>query len=154
MFQKMKVWKNEVVLWNSVIEQYPKSQFAKEKKRQAIQLHKEQILKRFGDETPNVIFTSKSIDIGIANANKQNVRFEFKNSGNAPLIISNVSASCGCTSTDWTNSPVLPNKTGEINVTINFENIKGYFSKSIIVRFNNCNEPFKLTVKGKVQNQI
>ncbi len=153
-FRKMEAWKNEVTLWSSVIEQYPKNQFAKERKRQAIQFHKSQIFNQFGDDVPKVIFSSNSIDLGVTDSIKKNVRFEFKNSGNSPIIISNVSASCGCTSANWTNSPVLPNKTGEINATINFENIKGYFSKTIAVKFNNCNEPFVLTVKGSVQNRI
>src|SRR5690606_19264730 len=42
--------------------------------------------------------------------------FEFKNTGTAPIILSQVSASCGCTTPSYTQTPVLPGKTGEIKV--------------------------------------
>ena len=40
--------------------------------------------------------------------------FTFTNSGSAPLILSNVQASCGCTSPSWTQQPVEPGQQGEI----------------------------------------
>ena len=38
--------------------------------------------------------------------------FEFTNTGKEPLIIQNVSASCGCTTPDWPKQPILPGKQG------------------------------------------
>ncbi|KKS67408.1 MAG: hypothetical protein UV36_C0008G0016 [Parcubacteria group bacterium GW2011_GWC2_42_6] len=40
--------------------------------------------------------------------------FKFKNTGDAPLVINRVQASCGCTTPTWTKEPILPGKTGEI----------------------------------------
>ena len=34
------------------------------------------------------------------------VNYEFTNTGNQPLVISNVTTSCGCTSATWTQGPV------------------------------------------------
>ena len=41
--------------------------------------------------------------------------FNFANTGNVPLIISAVNASCGCTTPEWSKEPVLPGKTGFVN---------------------------------------
>ena len=38
--------------------------------------------------------------------------FAFKNTGNAPLLINNVSTTCNCTSATHTKTPVLPGKVG------------------------------------------
>ena len=43
--------------------------------------------------------------------------FVFKNEGMAPLVLSNVRASCGCTTPSWTKEPVEPGQTGTITVT-------------------------------------
>ena len=43
--------------------------------------------------------------------------FKITNKGDKPLVISNVTTSCGCTVTDWTKSPILPGKTGEVSST-------------------------------------
>ena len=45
--------------------------------------------------------------------------FEFKNEGMEPLVLSNVRASCGCTTPNWTREPVEPGQTGKITDTNN-----------------------------------
>ena len=42
--------------------------------------------------------------------------FNFTNNGQAPLVISNITASCGCTSPDWTKTPVKPGEEGFVKV--------------------------------------
>ena len=49
----------------------------------------------------------------------QKCTFTFTNTGNAPLIINQAIASCGCTVPEYTKEPVAPGKTGTINVTYN-----------------------------------
>jgi hypothetical protein len=74
--------------------------------------------------------------------------FTFKNTGNIPLVLSTVQASCGCTTPTWTQEPVAPGKSGEISVKYNTANIGG-FVKTITV---NSNAPVVvLTIKGAVQ---
>ena len=47
---------------------------------------------------PEISFEKTVIDYGTVNKGDNGVReFVFKNSGNAPLIISNVKSTCGCT---------------------------------------------------------
>ncbi|MBK0403853.1 DUF1573 domain-containing protein [Adhaeribacter sp. BT258] len=76
--------------------------------------------------------------------------FKFKNTGNQPVIISNVQASCGCTTPAWSKDPVLPGKTGFIKAAYNSNGRPGAFNKTITVT-SNGSEPTKvLTIKGDV----
>ena len=45
--------------------------------------------------------------------------FKFKNTGNQPLIITNIQTSCGCTTPVWPRDPVMPGGSGEIKVGFN-----------------------------------
>lgn len=61
--------------------------------------------------------------------------FTVKNTGNKPLILSDVKPSCGCTTPEWSKNPILPGKTGQIKVAYNTQ-LKGSFKKSIEVYSN------------------
>lgn len=76
--------------------------------------------------------------------------FEFTNSGKSPLIISNVSASCGCTTPFWTKEPVLPGKKGKITASYNSTGRPGMFNKSITVLSNAEPASQVLTIQGSV----
>lgn len=80
--------------------------------------------------------------------------FEFKNTGKEPLIIQNVTASCGCTSPDWPKQPILPGKSSTIKVVYSTERRVGPFSKDIFIKSNAANpddkEVFELHIKGTV----
>ncbi len=76
--------------------------------------------------------------------------FTFTNSGSAPLILSNVQASCGCTSPSWTQQPVEPGQQGEITVTYNPKGRPGRFSKTITIQSNAQTNPYRLYIKGYV----
>lgn len=43
--------------------------------------------------------------------------FKITNKGDKPLVISNVTTSCGCTVADWTKEPIAPGKTGSVSST-------------------------------------
>ncbi len=45
--------------------------------------------------------------------------FKFKNTGNQPLIITNIQTSCGCTTPEWPRDPIMPGTSGEIKVGFN-----------------------------------
>lgn len=75
--------------------------------------------------------------------------FVIKNKGNQPLIINHVETSCGCTEAKWTESPILPGKSGDITVTYDALQL-GRFHKFVDVYTNATEEPFYLTLKGQV----
>jgi hypothetical protein len=78
--------------------------------------------------------------------------FKFKNTGNAPLVISRVQASCGCTKPEWTQQPVEPGKDGVIIITFNPKGRIGNFNKTATVYTNEDNgyKRHKLTITGLV----
>lgn len=67
---------------------------------------------------------------------KVEYKFIFTNTGDAPLIINRVRASCGCTSPTWTEKPIMPGKTGFVSAVFDPSNRPGKFNKSIFVETN------------------
>lgn len=76
--------------------------------------------------------------------------FKFTNSGNAPLIIKNISAACGCTVPIWTKDPISPGNSGKITVEFSPMNKPGSFSKILTVYSNSHQDGTILTLMGKV----
>src|SRR6478752_807102 len=56
--------------------------------------------------------------------------FEIVNTGKTPLLLTNVQASCGCTTPEWSKEPIKPGATAQIKVGYNSA-AEGYFNKSI-----------------------
>ncbi|MDU0371552.1 DUF1573 domain-containing protein [Hymenobacter endophyticus] len=79
--------------------------------------------------------------------------FRFKNTGNQPIIIANVQASCGCTTPDWTKTPVLPGKTGIVKAVYSSAGRPGIFNKTVTVTSNASAPSSVLTIKGNVLNK-
>ncbi len=76
--------------------------------------------------------------------------FKFTNNGKEPLILSNVRASCGCTTPSWPKDPILPGKESTILVTYNTQGRPGPFTKSVTIT-SNASEPNKIIyIKGDV----
>ncbi len=78
-----------------------------------------------------------------------NCEFKFTNNGKTPLVLSNVTASCGCTVPDWPKGPILPGKSSSIKVKYNTA-LVGAFNKSITVNSNAVNNTVLLQIKGNV----
>ena len=77
--------------------------------------------------------------------------FKFKNSGDAPVILSQVSASCGCTTPDYTKEPILPGKEGEIKVSFNSQGQVGQQQKIVTISSNASNKVTTVQIKGTVE---
>lgn len=77
--------------------------------------------------------------------------FHFTNTGNMPLIISEVGSSCGCTVGDYPREPIAPGKTGDIKVTYNSAGHQGFQSRFLTVMSNTNPAKTTLRIKGKVQ---
>lgn len=76
--------------------------------------------------------------------------FTFRNEGMSPLVLSNVRASCGCTTPKWPKQPIEPGESGEIQVTYNPNGRPGHFQKTITVTSNATEATKKLYIKGDV----
>jgi len=103
-------------------------------------------------QKPVLTFSETTHDFGKINEADGRVStiFEFKNEGMEPLVLSNVRASCGCTTPSWTKEPVEPGETGAITVTYNPNGRPGQFQKTITVQSNAEEGTKKLFIKGEV----
>ncbi|HZX73853.1 MAG TPA: DUF1573 domain-containing protein [Cyclobacteriaceae bacterium] len=68
-----------------------------------------------------------------------------------PLIITNVQASCGCTTPSWTKDPVMPGGSGFIKATFNAAS-PGVFGKTVTVTANVDPGFVQLSIKGEVES--
>lgn len=76
--------------------------------------------------------------------------FLFTNIGNEPLIITDVKASCGCTTPDWTKEAIPAGGTGIIKATYNTKGRPGKFTKAITVTSNAITPTKRLFIEGDV----
>lgn len=98
----------------------------------------------------SIVFEKLEHDYGtIAQGSDGNTEFKFTNKGKSPLVLSNVRASCGCTTPEWTKTPVNPGDKGVITVKYNTD-LPGSFNKSITVTSNAANSSVMLRIKGNV----
>ena len=103
-------------------------------------------------QEPVITFSKTTHDFGKINEADGRVTtiFEFKNEGMTPLVLSNVRASCGCTTPKWTREPIEPGQTGTITVTYNPNGRPGRFQKTITVTSNASVPTVRLYIKGEV----
>ena len=98
-------------------------------------------------------FENKTYNFGkFASSNPvQKCTFTFTNVGDAPLVINQAVASCGCTVPQYTKTPINPGEKGTIEVTYNGAGKDpGHFKKSITVRTNGNIEMTRLYVEGEM----
>ena len=100
---------------------------------------------------PSISFEKDEYDFGkIEKGNIAKYQFKFTNTGKAPLVISNVRPSCGCTTPSWSKEPVAPGGTGYIEAAYNSNSGHGTFTKSITVTTNIPDQSKVLYIKGEV----
>lgn len=83
-------------------------------------------------------------------AGRQTYEFSVTNTGNQPLVIQNIVASCGCTTPEWTRSPIAPGAKGKITAIYDPKDRPGAFNKTLSVYTNTKPEVTVLTIKGQV----
>lgn len=102
-------------------------------------------------ELPSFSFRETMHDFGTVIEGEQvTYSFKFENTGSMDLLISNVSASCGCTATKFTKAPIPSGEDGIITVTLDTRNRKGFQNKSITVAANTQPNKVVLRIKAKV----
>jgi len=84
---------------------------------------------------------------------RQSYNFEIVNTGNAPLVIQNVVASCGCTTPTWTKSPIPPNGKGIVTALYDPAGRPGPFNKTLTVYTNATPSTIVLVIKGEVKER-
>ena len=97
-------------------------------------------------------FNEHRYDFGVIKEAKGPVShtFEFTNTGDKPLIIVDVTASCGCTRPEYSTRPINPGKKGKVKVTFSPIGRPGAFHKTIKVKTNGREKRATLVIVGTV----
>ena len=102
------------------------------------------------EKMAKIEFKQTTIDYGTIEKGADGLRtFEFTNTGNAPLIISKVNSSCGCTIPKWSKEPIMPGESGEIQVKYDTKRVS-HIRKTISVLSNAETPTVALKIKGLV----
>ena len=107
----------------------------------------------FAQKGAKIEFKTDTIDYGTTNKEDDNGArvFEFTNTGDAPLIITQAKSTCGCTVPSWPKEPIQPGQSGKIEVKYNMK--PGPIRKTITVKSNAVNFTdgvVPLKIKGTV----
>lgn len=99
--------------------------------------------------SPQITFKEKSHDFGtIKEGEVVETVFEFSNTGNAPLIISKIKASCGCTvPSNWSKEPIQPGEESSFSVKFNSTNKPNRQSKTVTINSNAGKGVDNVTIK-------
>src|SRR5690606_2927490 len=76
--------------------------------------------------------------------------YEFTNTGSTPVILGRVTASCGCTTPSYTQTPILPGEKGEVKVSFNSDGQVGRQQKIVTIVSNAENNITTIQLKGEV----
>ena len=95
-------------------------------------------------------FKTEIIDYGTVMQNSDGTRlFSFTNTGNAPLLITKVKTTCGCTVPSYSKAPIMPGESGELNIKYDTKRL-GAFTKTITVTSNAEGGNKILKIKGNI----
>lgn len=104
-------------------------------------------------ENPNapvIAFDKTTHDYGtVIKGGDGTCEFKFKNTGVEPLILSNVTSSCGCTVPEWPREPILKGKSGTIKVKYDTNRV-GSINKYVTVLSNAKTGSVQLHITGNV----
>lgn len=103
---------------------------------------------------PSIEFTEELHDFGeIQEGDVVEHTFAFKNTGDAPLIISSATASCGCTVPQWPKEPIAVGDEGEIKVRFDSKKKPGIQNKTITVTANTYPKINRVRIKADVKKE-
>ena len=102
------------------------------------------------EKTAKIEFKQQVIDYGEIAKGSDGLRvFEFTNTGDVPLVVSDVRSSCGCTIPKKPENPIAPGETGKIEVKYDTNRV-GPIRKTITVQSNADTPTVAVKIKGKV----
>ena len=103
------------------------------------------------DKKPVIQFEKTEYDFGkILQGEVVSYTFHFTNAGNAPLIITGMDKSCGCTTGDYPRDPIAPGQRGDIKISYDSKGHFGFQSRTVVVISNCIPSQTSLRVKAEV----
>lgn len=106
---------------------------------------------KLGKSHAEITFEKTEHDFGrLLQGETVSYTFKFTNTGNAPLIISAVNRSCGCTASEYTQKPIAPGEGGQIKLTYESKGHSGFQNKTVTVVTNTNPSNTTLRIKAEV----
>lgn len=102
----------------------------------------------------DIEFVEKIVDLGTLaqDDDKQHVRLSFRNSGDVPLVITEVRTSCSCTTIKYDRKPVQPGESGVLNITVDPKKApKGNFYRVLQVHSTAQSGVQNITIKAEIE---
>ena len=101
--------------------------------------------------TASISFDKTEYDFGVVNEGEiVATTFVVTNSGNTDLVITNATATCGCTVPVWPKAPIKPGESGDVSVKFNTTGKPNRQQKSVTLTTNTETGREILTIKGSV----
>jgi hypothetical protein len=105
--------------------------------------------------TAKIKFTEEAFDFGkIKTGDKVTHEYKFTNDSEAPLIITDSYATCGCTKPEWPKAPIKPGESGTLKVTFNSAGKSGLQDKQITVVANTAPATTVVHLVGEVMEPV
>ena len=105
---------------------------------------------KYDSKVAIIKFETEVIDYGTITQNSEGTRlFTFTNSGDAPLIITSVKTTCGCTVPSYSKAPILPGSEGKLEIKYDTKRL-GAFTKTVTVMSNAEGGNKILKIKGEI----
>jgi hypothetical protein len=109
------------------------------------------ILAQDNRDGPRMTFDNTTHNFGdVLQGDTVSHNFKFTNSGNQPLVISNVVTTCGCTVPDWPKGPIAPNQTGQIKVKFDSKGRSGLQNKVVTIISNSVSPQTRINVRVNI----
>jgi hypothetical protein len=106
-------------------------------------------------DQPVAIFDTLAHDFGTIIEGEMVVcYFDYSNQGKAPLMLSSVEATCGCTIPDWSKEPLNPGETQSLKIVFDAEGRSGIQIKTVTVKSNASNSTIRLTLRANVIDNV
>jgi hypothetical protein len=103
-------------------------------------------------DAPVIKFEKELYDFGVITEGESvEHEFKFKNEGKTPLIISDATATCGCTVPEYPTKPIKPGDGGIIKVVFNSQGKVGVQDKVVSITSNSIPFLATLHVVGEVK---
>ena len=102
----------------------------------------------------DIAFAENIIDLGVVaqEDDKQHLRLSFSNTGDVPLVITEVRTSCSCTTIKYDRKPVLPGQSGVLNITVDPQKApKGHFYRVLQVYSTAKSGVQNITLKAEIE---
>ena len=102
----------------------------------------------------DIEFAEKVIDLGVVaqDEGKQLLRVSFRNTGDVPLVVTEVRTSCSCTTIKYDRKPVMPGQSGVLNITVDPKKApKGNFYRVLQVYSTAVGGVQNITLKAEIE---